>query len=129
MEVSRLVTLSYLGVALVAYVIFDKLFEWIWILAEPLNQVALIGSAFTLTSLIAVIATVLTIFWMKKHPQIDPFIHETVMELRKVTWPGWQDTQRSTVIVIAFSVVLAFSLWFMDQIWERVTDYILTFGI
>lgn len=129
MEASRFVTLSYLGVALVAFVIFDKLFDWIWVLVDSLNQVALIGTAFTLTSLLALIATGILIFWMKKHPEIDPFIHETVLELRKVTWPGWKDTQSSTVVVIVFSVILAFSLWFMDQIWERVTDYILTFGI
>ena len=128
-SVSKLVIVSYLGVALVSFIIFDKLFDWIWISFEALNQVAIIGNALTLTSLLAVFATAILIFWMKRHPEVDPFIHETVIELRKVTWPGWKDTQRSTIIVIAFSVTLATSLWLMDQVWQRVTDYILTFGI
>lgn len=129
MEVSRLVTLSYIGVALVAFVIFDKTMDWIEVSVDAFNQMALIGTAFTLTNLLALLCTVILIIWMKRHPQVDPFITETVVELRKVTWPGLKDTQRSTVIVIVFSLVLSFSLWFMDQIWERVTDYILTFGL
>lgn len=128
-SVSKLVIVSYLGTALVAFIIFDKLFEWIWISFDALNQVAIIGNALTLTTLLAVVATGLLIFGMKKHPEVDPFIHECVIELRKVTWPGWADTQRSSIIVGAFSVTLAVSLWLMDQVWQRVTDYILTFGI
>lgn len=129
MEVSRLVTLSYLGVALVAFVIFDKTYSWIWTSFDSLSQIAFIGSAFTLTRLLAVVTTIGLIFWMKRHPKIDPFIHETIIELRKVTWSNWKDTQRSTVIVIVFSLILSFFLWGSDQIWQRVTDYILTFGI
>lgn len=129
MEASKFVTLTYVVTFALAVFIFSLFFDWIFILVDAFNQVALIGTVLTLTNFLALVAGILLIVWMKRHPDIDPFIHETVLELRKVTWPGWQDTQRSTVIVVAFSVILAFSLWFMDQVWERVTDYILTFGL
>jgi preprotein translocase subunit SecE len=129
MDVSRLVGLSYLGVAIVAYVVFSKTFEWIWITVDGLQQVAIIGSAFTLTHLLGLVATIILILWMKRHPEIDPFVEDCVKELRKVTWPGLKDTQRNTVLVVAFSVALSMSLWLMDQVWQRVTDYILSFGL
>ncbi len=129
MDVSRLVGLSYLGVGLVAYVVFSKLFEWIWIARDELQQVAIIGTAFTLTHLLGLLATGALIFWMRRHPKIDPFVEDCVKELRKVTWPGFKDTQRNTWLVVVFSVALSVSLWLMDQVWQRVTDYILSFGL
>lgn len=129
MEASKFVTLTYVVTFALSVFIFSLFFDWIFVLVDAFNQVSIFGSVLTLTNLLAVLSGVMLLVYLRRHPAVDPFVHETVLELRKVTWPGWQDTQRSTVIVIAFSFILAFSLWFMDQVWERVTDYILTFGI
>ncbi len=127
MEVSRGVTLTYIGTFILGVVIFDKAFEWIWHSFDALQQQVFFG-IFPITSLLAVAATAVLIYWMKTHPEIDPFIHETVVELRKVTWPGWDDTRTSTIEVTVFTVILGFFLWGADQVWRPVTDYILTLG-
>ena len=127
MEVSRGVTLTYIGTAIVSFVIFSKLFEWIWHATEALQQQVWFG-ILPLTSALAIVATAVLIYWMTQHDKIDPFIHETVVELRKVTWPGLKDTQTNTINVTVFTVVLAFFLWGADQIWRPITDYILTLG-
>ena len=127
MEVSRGVTLTYIGTAILGFVIFDKTFEWIWHSFDALDQQVFFG-ILQLTSLIAIVATAILIYWMKQHPQIDPFIHETIVELRKVTWPGWKDTQTSTIEVTIFTMFLGFFLWGADRVWEPITDYILTLG-
>ena len=128
MDVSRLVGLSYLGVGIVSYVVFSKLLEWIAVLAD-FSTIGIIGTVFTLTDLVALLVTGGLVFWMMKHPTINPFVEDCVKELRKVTWPGLKETQRNTILVVVFSIVLSMSLWLMDQVWQRVTDYILTFGL
>lgn len=131
MEVSRGVTLTYIGTAILGFILFDKFFEWMWRWDFPpfesLQQHVYFGM-FPLTSIIAVGATAILIYWMKTNSDVDSFIHETVVELRKVTWPGWKDTQTSTIEVAVFTVGLAFFLWGADQLWRPVTDYILTIG-
>ncbi len=128
MEVSKGVTLSYIGIAILGVVIFEKVFGAIWRHTDALQQ-QLIAGAVPLTWVLAIAATVGLIFALKRHPDIDPFIHEVVVELRKVTWPGWKDTQTSTIQVTVFAVFLSFFLWGADQIWRPITDYILTLGL
>ena len=128
MEVSRGVTLTYIGTAILGFVLFSKSFEWIWRSFEALQQQVWFG-ILPLTSALGIVATVILIYWMKNHDQIDPFIHETIVEMRKVTWPGWKDTQTATIEVSVFTIILGFFLWGADQVWRPVTDYILTLGL
>lgn len=129
MDVSRLVTLTYISTAVVAFVIFDKTFKWIWASFDALSELTVIPPILTLTTTLAIASVVGMILWMKRHPKVDPFITEVIIELKKVTWPGLKETQRSTIVVIIFSFILSFFLWGSDQVWKRVTDYILTIGI
>ncbi len=128
MEVSRGVTLTYIGIAILGFVLFSKSFEWMWRSFEALQQQVWFG-ILPLTSALAIVATAILIYWMKNHEQIDPFIHETIVEMRKVTWPGWKDTQKATIEVSVFTIILGFFLWGCDQVWRPVTDYILTLGL
>ena len=57
------------------------------------------------------------------------FLSEVVIELKKVTWPDWDETRRSTLIVIVFTVVLAGFLWISDAVWEYLTGLLLTPGM
>ena len=124
---SQIVALAYIGTAILAFVIFGKTYEWIWHEVDRLQQAVYFG-ILPLTSALSIATTTIFIVWRKKHPKIDPFIHETAAELRKVTWPGWKDTQSNSIQVTVFTVILAFFLWGADQVWRPVTDYILTIG-
>lgn len=128
MEVSRGVTLTYIGAAILGFVIFDKALAWMWHSFDALQQHVYFG-IFELTSVLAVGITAILIYWLKTNPDIDSFVHETVVELRKVTWPSWEDTQTSTIEVSVLTIVWGFFLWGADQVWRPVTDYILTLGI
>lgn len=39
--------------------------------------------------------------------KITAVYHDTVAELRKCTWPGWNELVESTVVVIASLVIMA----------------------
>jgi len=47
------------------------------------------------------------------------FLQETVSELKKSTWPNREETARLTVVVIVLSIVAAFFLGGLDQIFEQ----------
>jgi preprotein translocase SecE subunit len=47
---------------------------------------------------------------------IGDFYRESVSELRKVTWPSWQDASNLTVAVIGMTVAIAAFLGLADEI-------------
>jgi preprotein translocase subunit SecE len=42
------------------------------------------------------------------------FAHESVVETRKVVWPSRKETVQTTMIVMAFVLVMAIFLWVVD---------------
>ncbi len=52
------------------------------------------------------------------------YIKESYNELKNhVTWTPWAEAQRLTVIVAAFSVVLALVVWGVDSVFSNVISY------
>jgi preprotein translocase subunit SecE len=52
------------------------------------------------------------------------YIKESYNELKNhVTWTPWSEAQRLTVIVAAFSVVLALAVWGVDSVFSNVISY------
>ena len=129
MDVSRLVNLVYVGIAILAFVIFDKALIWLWSGVDALRPISVVGSAITLSTVIAAALTVALVFYLYRvRKDVRSHLSEVVIELMKVTWPGWNETKRSTLIVIVFTVALSVFLWGSDQIWSFLTDMLLTPG-
>ncbi len=52
------------------------------------------------------------------------YLKESYNELRNhVTWTSWSEAQRLTVIVAAFSVILALAVWGIDTVFSKVISY------
>ena len=52
------------------------------------------------------------------------YIKESYNELKNhVTWTPWAEAQRLTVIVAAFSLVLALVVWGVDTVFSGVISY------
>ncbi|MBI2121196.1 MAG: preprotein translocase subunit SecE [Candidatus Wildermuthbacteria bacterium] len=49
---------------------------------------------------------------------IQTFFKEVAQEARKVSWPTWQETKQSTMLVIVFSALVALILGFFDSIFR-----------
>ncbi len=56
------------------------------------------------------------------------FAKESRMEVRKVIWPTRQETNQTTLIVIAATVVVGLILWGLDGIIVRVVGFITGIG-
>ena len=129
MEVSRLLGLTYVSILVLSFVILDKALKWLWSSTEALPEIAIIGTLLTLTTLIAVILALGLTVYLYKHREVNTHLSEVIIELRKVTWPGFSSTKKSTAVVIVFSIALSLFLWGSDQVWRRVTDIILSTGV
>ncbi|NQU15030.1 MAG: preprotein translocase subunit SecE [Desulfobacteraceae bacterium] len=46
--------------------------------------------------------------------------HETVAELAKCTWPGWNELGESTVLVIVSVLILSLFVFFADWILQAI---------
>jgi preprotein translocase subunit SecE len=128
MDVSRLVNLAYVALGFFTFVIVDKSLEWLWSGVEMLRQYSIIGNAVTLSTAIAAVVTVALTFYLYRRKDAYAFLSEVVIELKKVTWPGWDETKRSTVVVLVFTIMLSVFLWGSDQLWSFLTDMLLTPG-
>lgn len=77
-----------------------------------------IANATTVGGVVAGLLTYLVLF---RHPAVYGFTDESITELRKVTWPGRDETVRSTTIVIVCTLVIAGALGLYDFGWGQIT--------
>jgi len=53
------------------------------------------------------------------------FIDEVQVEMKKVSWPSWEELKGSTYVVLSLSLVLAVFLFFFDFLLGKVLSFIL----
>jgi preprotein translocase subunit SecE len=46
------------------------------------------------------------------------YLGEVRAEVRKVTWPGWDELRKSTVVIIIFIIVLGIVISLMDYVFS-----------
>ena len=56
--------------------------------------------------------------------RIRRFLAEAVSELRKVSWPTWQQTRNLTVLVFAVSLAVGVFVAICDQTFQGVIGFI-----
>jgi preprotein translocase SecE subunit len=70
-----------------------------------------------------------TFFILTRNRAATVFTDEVVTELSKVVWPDKQETTRSTLVVVSFTVIVAFALGLYDYIWAGITrEFIFSAG-
>ncbi len=128
MTISKWVNLIFAGVFLVAFVTLDKTFFWVWENAEWSNF-GVLGRYVTLTRLIALVGGIGFTFWLYRRPNSFSYMSEVVAELKKVHWPTLDETKRSTLVVIGFTIILSGFLAGFDWIWNDLTDFLFVTGV
>lgn len=81
--------------------------------------------AINASSLVALLAGTATFFGLLKSSAATTFVDEAIGELRKTTWPGKDETVRSTGVVIGTTVFIAAVLGSYDLIWAKLTSLFL----
>lgn len=82
---------------------------------------------YPLASSIASVATgLLTFFFMGRDKETKDYHLNAIAELRKVTWPSFEDTKRMTVIVVVVVGVFSAILTLFDVAWSNILGLILS---
>ncbi len=58
--------------------------------------------------------------------KIVKYVKESIVELKKVTWPGKKETQRYTFLVIGISLLVAAFLGSLDFIFNIGLEFLIT---
>ncbi|RKY57075.1 MAG: preprotein translocase subunit SecE [Candidatus Neomarinimicrobiota bacterium] len=57
--------------------------------------------------------------------KIRDFFNGVVFEMKKVSWPTWQELKGSTVVVLILSLILAVFLFVVDLVLSKIAHVIL----
>ncbi|MCQ2061683.1 MAG: preprotein translocase subunit SecE [Fibrobacter sp.] len=60
--------------------------------------------------------------------KIQQYVKESIQELKKVTWPTWEELKGSTLVVILFSVIMGAYIAGLDIIFSKAVDMIMGRG-
>lgn len=53
------------------------------------------------------------------------FSEESWLELRKVTWPDYEQLKNATLVIIVFTVLVSLIIWLMDLSIRTIVDFLL----
>ena len=62
------------------------------------------------------------VFFMNR---IKKFFSEVSVEMKKVSWPKWDELKGSTWVVVSFSIIISAFLFFIDRILSSLMQVIL----
>lgn len=48
------------------------------------------------------------------------FLNEVRAEIKKVTWPGWDELKKSTVVIIIFVIIIGIIIGLMDLLFSLI---------
>lgn len=77
------------------------------------------------TTFAGIVVAALSFALLNRQKTAVAFTNEVIDELRKVSWPDKQETLRSTLVVVVFTVVVAGALGGYDFIWAQLTEMVL----
>ena len=77
------------------------------------------------TTFAGIVVAALSFALLNRQKTAVALTNEVIDELRKVAWPDKQETLRSTLVVVVFTVVVAGALGGYDFIWAQLTEMVL----
>jgi len=128
MNLQRFVNIAYVLVGLLAWVISARLFGGVMDLISRDFDKPLIGTDFARSDLLGLICGLAVGIALKMNREVNGWALEVVNELKKVTWPSWEETRLSTVVVIITSIVVAIILGAFDAVWAFLSSAIYSLG-
>jgi preprotein translocase subunit SecE len=119
-EPRRIVAIFYFFAAIVVGIFLEKVLGIAFSYAR-LNDTALLGDEWTITTVVGYgIAGVLAVLaW--RSPRVNGVSMQVAQELELVSWPNLRETRASTVAVVIFTFVAAFTLGIFDLVWSRLS--------
>lgn len=121
-NVKKLVTVSYLGSAILAYVVVNVLFKS---LAGAFGFVQKWYGVEWVNHGLPILAAVTTFFVLQFNSKILNWTEEVILEVSKVVWPSRKDTVAMTVVVCVFVGIASGILFVIDIVSRNLVELII----
>ena len=122
-DVKKYVDFSYL----LSFVLFAwlgiKVMDSLWRIVGRVPNPELFGGI-SLSVTVGVLLALGTTAYLRLNPRLYGLATECGVELKKTIWPGQDETKSNTLVVMVFTFIMGFILWFFDLIWKTITDMI-----
>ena len=118
---------TFLSIAFLISVSSKGILESFLLRSDDFGDPMILGP-FRLSLFIAILLFVVCFLILSKTQKIVDFTDQSWTELRTVTWPEREETIRSTVVVIATTLFIAFMLGLYDFVWTKVASETLFAG-
>ncbi|MFA5624985.1 MAG: preprotein translocase subunit SecE [Bradymonadales bacterium] len=123
-EVKRWVNLSFVFIAILLSWLLVNFAKAIFATFSILDA-QLLGEHVTYSTLVGIVlAVIVTIIMYRNISVYDGSLH-VAREMRKVTWPNWDETKYAMKVVIATSIIVALILFGFDIVAKELTALIL----
>ena len=122
-EPKRVVAIFYFFAAVVVGIFLEKILALGFSYAR-LNDVAVLGDDWTLTTLLGygIAAALAVLAW--RSPRVNAVSMQVAQELERVSWPNLRETRAATVAVVVFTFLAAFLLGIFDVVWSRLSSLV-----
>lgn len=77
------------------------------------------------STVLALALGLVSTLWLKSDSERHEYFLAAIGELRKVTWPSWQDVKRMTVIVCVVVGIFAVIVSVFDVVWARTLNLLI----
>lgn len=124
MNLQRFVNIAYVLAGLLTWVISATIFGGILDVISRDFDKPLIGTDFLRSDLLGLVAGLAVGIALKLNRNVNTWGLEVANELKKVTWPSWEETKLSTVVVIITSIIVAIILGMFDALWAFLSSAI-----
>ena len=121
---NRVVGLFYVGLTIVGILVFSNTIEMVlgWFNVSDLE---IVNRLLSVSDVFGVALAFGLTFYLYRHPEFGPLVHQVNEETSKVTWPTWDETASNTVTTVIVTVIIAAILWGFDQVFGNVTNQLL----
>lgn len=121
---ARITRAFYFVATLLVAVLYSKIiaagFSW-FALKDP----AVLGRDFTMSTIYALVLTIITLWSVLRSPVYRSFVSEVSQELVKVSWPTFDESKLQTYITIVVTGIIAVILFGFDTFFSGLTDFLL----
>jgi preprotein translocase subunit SecE len=116
----------------IAWIVFALIIAWVFAMTGAVTFAAIKPSADTvvfagmhLSAILGVgLAGGLTAV-LYSNQKVQTWSTEVAVELTRVTWPGMDETRRSTIVVIIFAIISSLCLAGFDFVWKFFSDIVM----
>ena len=118
---ARLVNMTFLTAALLLWIISASFFAGVLDMTYPEWDLALIGKEFRLSDLVGIGIGIFGGVYLWRHERLFQLANEVAFEVRKVTWPGIDETRLQTIVTVVVTIIIALCLWAFDVMFSALT--------